>query len=846
MPDINKLFEKADKYIQKQKFESALEVYQEIYRYEPNDEEVLVNLGDLSLRLNRNAEGIRYLTLLVDYYARKNDSIKAIANCRKILKVSSQDLSTLGKLGTLLEKANKVNDALEVFREMLALHRAAGASIPIFECLQRIAKLDPNNQNAQVELGEQAVKSRQPTVAAAAFLQAATLARKAGDEGRWGEFAERAHTIDPENEAASIAAAESYLQQGRAADVVTLLEPIQSARPDDMPVVELLAKACLQTKDFTKAQPLCWKLYQANPEAIQLIVQLTEDLIEAGKTNEAMSLLQQIKPRLFQQGKRDDFLKIVERMYEADESNLQVLETLCGLYNDMNKEDGLRRSQARLFGLYLAAEQYDKAADTLERIIDVDPYGAGHYDRLLMLEGNIDKIWYDNIASRVQPPSTTHAATNGDAKGAAKMGLDDLIIEGEMYQQYQLESKLRETLATLNRLYPGEEQNNERLRDLYQAAGFIPAGGAAPSSRPASRAGGGPTAAPVVAPAAVQQDALDGLKRISEITANIYREASPQGVMQVAVNEIGRALNASRCWGALGTPDRPPILTVEYCSPATPSSDAAAANDLYGALMRQAAGKPDGWIMHDVTKFPVLNSVSAQIMKLGLRSLQALPLMDRDQPMGLLCVEQCDQVRAWSPSDALLLQTTATQVVIAVNNTKLRRMAPGAAGADQTTGLLPRSSYIGCLLTEASRAKELAKPLSLCLLEPEKPAELAKALGDVGMQQFLLQASKILQSNMRPNDITVRYAPWAIALILPEMALPQGSLALEKIRRALSQIRLDSRSSPNICCAICDVPLGLRFDPVDGVTEVINRLEATLEQARQEGGKRVLISAFEG
>lgn len=610
-----------------------------------------------------------------------------------------------------------------------------------------------------------------------------------------------------------------------------------------MTVLELLTRACVQIQDFAKAQPLCWRLYQAKPEAIDIVVKLTETLIEAGKTGEAMSLLQQFKPRLLQQGKREDYLRIVERMYEADESNLPILEALCGLYNDLNKEEGLRRSQARLFGLYLAGELYDRAADTLERIIDVDPYGAGHYDRLLMLEGNIDKIWYDNIASRVQPPSTSHSSPGGteSKQGAGKMGLDDLIIEGEMYHQYQLDSKLKETLATLNRLYPGEEEKNERLRDLYQAAGFVPAGSAS-----TSRSAPGPAAGSAAAPSAPQQDALDGLKRISEITANIYREASPQGVMQVAVNEIGRALNASRCWGALGAPDRAPTLTVEYCSPTTPSSDVSAATDIYSVFMRQAASKPDGWIMHDVTQFPVLSSVSAQLRKLKLRSLQALPLMDKDQPVGLLCVEQCDQLRAWSPSDALLLQTTATQVVIAVNNTKLRRMAPGMAGADRTTGLLPRSSYIGCLLTEAGRAKELSKPLALCLLEPENPASLTKSLGDAGLQQYLVQAAKILQSNMRPNDIAVRYSPWAIALILPDTPLPQGGLTLEKIRRALLQERVDGKSSPNLCCAICDVPLGLRFDAVDGVTEVINRLESAMDKVRQEGGKRVLISAYEG
>ena len=844
MPDINKLFEKAEKYLQKQKFESAFATYQEISKYEPNDEEVLLNLGDLCLRLNRNAEGVRYQSQLVDIYTKKNDSTKAIAACRKILKVSPHDANTLSKLGALLEKTNKTQDALEVFREALGLHRAAGAGVQVLDYLQRIARLDPASLNAQVELGDQAVKNRQPALAAAVFLQGANLAKKAGEEGRWGELVERAHTIDLTNEPASIAAAELFLQRDHGVEAVSLLDPIYTAKPDDLTVLELLTRASIQTKDFEKAIPLCLKLYQAKSETIDIVVDLAEKLVAAGKTQSALDLLQQIKPRLFQQGKREEYLRIVEGMYEADESNLPVLESLCQLYNDMNKEEGLRKSQARLFGLYLAAELYDRAADTLERIIDVDPYGAGHYDRLLMLEGNIDKIWYDNIAARVQPPSTTHGSAAGpDSKtGGGKPGLDDLIIEGEMYHQYQLESKLKETLATLSKLYPGEQEKNERLRDLYQAAGFVPAGPAAAAGQRPKTA----TAPMASTPPSSPHESLDGLKKISEITANIYREGSPHGVMQVAVNEVGRALNSSRCWGALGSPERAPAMTVEYCSPSTPSSDPGSAVEIYSVLMRQAVSKPDGWIMHDVSVFPVLSPVVSQVQKLNILSLQALPLMDKDQPVGMLCVEQCDHVRPWSPAEALLLQTTATQIVIAINNTKLRRLAQGIGGADQTTGLIPRSSYIDCLLTEAVRAKELSKPLALCLLEPENPAGLAKSLGDAGVQQYLVQAAKVLQSNMRQNDIAVRYGPFSIALILPDTTLPQGGLALEKVRRAISQVRLDGKTSPNVCCAICDVSLGLRFDPVDGVTEVINRLESTMERARQEGGKRVLVSAFEG
>jgi GAF domain-containing protein/predicted Zn-dependent protease len=850
MPDIEKLFEKAEKYLQKQKFESALETYLEIYRYEPSEEEVLANLGDLSLKLNRTTEGLRFLSQLVDLYVKRNDASKAVATCRKILKVSTQDVVTLTKLAGLLERTQKNSEALEAYRQALELHRKAGSTPQALDCLQHIVKLEPNNPDPHVELGELASRSRQPKIAAAAFLHAAQLAGKAGQEERWAELVERAHLLDPTDEGACVAAGELFLKQKRTAEAVALLEPVLQTRPDDLTVLELLVHGYLEAGDYGKAEPLCWKLYQTKPETLDLVLKLVEGLLQTSRSEKALELVGKLRGRLFQQGKRNEFLKILEKIFEADESNLQVLEMLSNLYNEMNKEDGLRRSLTRLFNLYLASEQYEKSADTLERILDVDPYGEGHPDRLLNLEGHIDAMWYKNIAARVQPASVGRGAGGGGAgaggAAAAKKteSLEDLIVEGEMYYQYQLSSKLAETLESINRLYPGAEERTPRLRELYDLAGFTPkvaAGSVKPAAAPAAA-----KPEPARAPAAPSAQPLDDLRKISEITANVYREGTPQGVMQVAVNQIGRALNASRCWGALGAVDRPPALTVEYCSPAASPCDMAAALKLYAALIRQAVTSPDGWSVEDVTQAPALASVHAEIQKLRIKSILALPLLDRDEASGLLVLEQCDAPRAWGPGESLLLKAIATQVVIAVNNTKLRRLVRSLAGTDQETGLLPRSSYLDCLLAEAQRSRDQSQPLSVCLLEPENATTLMKTLGDAGVQRYILQVSKAMASTLRQNDIPIRYNPLAIAIVFPDTALPQGGLAVEKVRRAISQVKVDGTTAPNFCGVVCDVPLGHNFDAVDGVTEVINRLEAALEQARKEGGKRVLLSKFGG
>ncbi len=72
-------------------------------------------------------------------------------------------------------------------------------------------------------------------------------------------------------------------------------------------------------------------------------------------------------------------------------------------------------------------------------------------------------------------------------------------------------------------------------------------------------------------------------------------------------------------------------------------------------------------------------------------------MIDKDMAAGLLLLEQCESPRTWTPGESMLLKAIATQVVIAINNTKLRRLVRSLAGTDPETGLLPRSAYLECV-----------------------------------------------------------------------------------------------------------------------------------------------------
>lgn len=406
MANSDKLFQKAEKLLQKRKFASALQIFLDLHNREPHNEAILLNLAELTLRLERAEDSLRYYRRLADLYMARKDVSRAIVTCRRILKSAPDDAQTRVKLALLLKQSGKRAECAEAFREAAEVFRRKADASHALDCLHHLVELEPNNLEAQIEFAELAEALGKASQAATALLRASEIARGDGKEGHWAELAQRAHQLDPSNKEARVTTAEICLLRNRAREAVALLEPISQVEPDSTAVLNLLCRAYLRLGEYAKAGPFCLFLYQRQPETIGLTEQLIRGLLSSGETALALQILEGIKEQMYgQQGKRSQFLALAEQIYHADENNLDVLELLPPLYNELNREHDLRLALARLFNLYLAGERYDKAADTLESVLDVDPYGAAHADRLLNLEGHIDATWYNNIASRISLPT---------------------------------------------------------------------------------------------------------------------------------------------------------------------------------------------------------------------------------------------------------------------------------------------------------------------------------------------------------------------------------------------------------------------------------------------------------
>ena len=228
---------------------------------------------------------------------------------------------------------------------------------------------------------------------------------------------------------------------------------------------------------------------------------------------------------------------------------------------------------------------------------------------------------------------------------------------------------------------------------------------------------------------------------------------------------------------------------------------------------------------------------------LSIASLLALPLSDGVDPVGVLVLTQ-SQPHGWHSSDVVVLRTLSEQMVIALNNAGLRRLVKNLSMTDEKSGLLKRASYIDLLLAETRRGVQQDTPVTILLMQFGKRAAMSKEVGEEAVEAIMEQVGQLLTANIRSNDLAFRYEMTTIAIVLGDTAQEEALLTVEKLRKLVAAARLPGKDQHvPFAAGLAEAVMRQQYDPVDIVTEVINRAEQALAQAIAEGpGKAVCLA----
>jgi diguanylate cyclase (GGDEF)-like protein len=834
--ELGKRVERAEKLLQKGKTADALEEYLLVLRDDADNDVVRQLSADLCLSLNRNADAVRLLGDLFERQVGAGDATRASLTYKKLTRHGSPTWQQKFRFGQLLEGSNKklaVSTYETVLSDLGKLTKKKEAT----EILDRIAALEPTQANL-LRVAEQASEMGNRKAAAVAYQRVAQVAAAEGsDTVQWYE---RAYQEDASDQDVALAYGKSLLAQGQVGAAIFILEPQMNAGEVTPALRETYADALVAAGRFADAEPLVWQLFEANPSRVQQVIALVGNLLDAEQQDAAVVLARKLEQFQRRRGERRQFIAIMEDVTASRRSSPQLLEFLSELYNAANRESDYCQTLLKLFDVYCGTGDFAKAAECLDRAADVDPYEPGHMKRLEMLKGKVEDARFRSLAGRfsnvgtvVEEPAHEQEPTLGAST------LQDLMLQAEILVQYGMRNKAVERLQRIQELFPREEERNEDLQRLYLSAGVTPRyAGSAPL--PPASSSAGPAAAPAPDPATD----VRSFTRVAEISRKLYHQGTAPAVLSTAVREIGTHWEATRCIAAMGKAGSSPTAVEEFCAEGFKKAGPSAIAELVACLYPAVEGH-DPLAIEDAPQAVALQSVRKLVTDLGVASVLAIPLSDGEEIVGMLVLLH-KRARVWHQADMVVLKTLAEQMVIALNNAGLRRLVKNLSVTDEKSGLLKRASYIDLLLAESKRAIQNASVFSVLLLQFGKSSGMIKEYGEAEVQTVMERAGQLFAANIRSNDLAFRYDTTTIAILLGETAEKEGMAAVEKLRKIIAELRLPAKEdggearSAQFSAGLAEALIRTEYDPVDVVTEVINRAEHALAQAMAQGPGKVV------
>jgi diguanylate cyclase (GGDEF)-like protein len=834
--EIARRVERAEKLLQKGKTGEALDEYLQVLAEDPQNDNVRQMAADICLSLQRTAEAVKLLGELFERQIAAGENTRASLTYKKLARYTVPTSIQRVQFGQILETSNR-KLALETYESALEDLSKNGRQQDCLMVLRRLVALEPAERNF-LRLGELCSQTGDKAGAAAAFLKLAEMTEASGANA--AQWFERAYTEDSTDSKIALGYGKSLIAQGQVGAAIFVLEPLAKVKDAGLETRETYVKALLSANRLSDAEPLVWELFKANPSRQQEVADLIGLLVDAQQDAEAVALARKLEQFQHNRGDRRAFVAMMQDVVGKHRGSPDLLEFMSELFNASNREGDYCQTLLKLFDLHCGMGNYAKAAECLDRAADVDAYEPGHQKRLELLRGKIDEGRYKVIASRFTSMAKTASEpvkTEGPTLGAA--ALQDLMLQAEILVQYGMRTKAIERLQRIQELFPREEERNQDLQQLYLAAGMTPhradSAPLPPPGKASSAAKVPPPAAKTPAPA--ESNDVNSFTKVADITRKLYRQTNADSVMSTAVAEIGSQWNLSRCIVATRKPGMVPSAIKEYHSENLKHGELKALSKLVTAVQDIAISKGTLTIT-DAPAAPELEEIREVLMDLGITSLLALPLSDGQDQVGVLLLAQ-NTARGWHSADVVVLKTIGEQIVIALTNAGLRRLVKSLSVTDEQSGLLKRASYIDLLMAETRRAVQQSTPVTVTLMQFGKSVAMLKEHGEKAVEAAMQQVGQLFAANIRQNDLAFRYGKTTIALVLGETGEKEAVMAIEKLRKLLAEVKLSDEIIP-FSAGLAEAVVRQQFDPVDIVTEVINRADKALDTAVAQGMGRIV------
>ena len=188
---------KAQQLIQKGQVDAALAEFDKLFAQGDKDPYDFIMVADLLAKRGSMSEAVRRYRQAVDEYSKAELFKNAIAVCKKILRISKEDLQIHRTLGDLYSKEGLYSDSVLHYLEFAEGSIRRMDHVAALDVIEVVLGITPENHELSEKFVSIAVRADLPERGGKELLRRATLLAREGKKAEAAELRERASTLAP-------------------------------------------------------------------------------------------------------------------------------------------------------------------------------------------------------------------------------------------------------------------------------------------------------------------------------------------------------------------------------------------------------------------------------------------------------------------------------------------------------------------------------------------------------------------------------------------------------------------------------------------------------------------------
>ena len=188
---------RAQALVQKGQVDAALAEFDKLFESGDKDPYDFILVADLLAKRGSMQEAVRRYRQAIDEYSKAELFKNAIAVCKKILRISKEDLEIHRSLGDLYAKEGLFGDSQIHYLEFADGSIRRHDHDPALDVLEKVLGLSPDNTELSERFIEIAMRADQPDRGGRELLRRAERAEHRGQTDEAGQLRERASTLAP-------------------------------------------------------------------------------------------------------------------------------------------------------------------------------------------------------------------------------------------------------------------------------------------------------------------------------------------------------------------------------------------------------------------------------------------------------------------------------------------------------------------------------------------------------------------------------------------------------------------------------------------------------------------------